>query len=779
MGNIIFLVVFVLELILLVTSQLAQAVPAFPGAEGFAANSIGGRGGKVIEVTNLNDSGTGSFRAALEASGPRTVIFRLGGTILLNSIIHIKNPYLTIAGQSAPGGGIAIRGNAVSIETHDVIVRYMRFRPGNLTTLTDALNSYNGADNVIVDHCSLTWGSDEILSTYGDNGRITYQWNIIAEALSIGSVHGKGSLLGGGANHKLSFHHNLMSHNIERNPRPKTNGTVDIVNNVVNNPGFSGGWGPSHITFFTSGFTPKVNYVGNYYKPGPASGSASYFVSIGDPSEVYVSDNIVPHAVVNSGDSQYLVSARLPADLVTTTKADIAYVEVLSNVGATLPSRDAADNRIINDVKNGTGGMITDPATVGGYPLLAVGTPEADFDHDGMPDSFEASYGFDTKNAADGTQDADADGFTNLEEFLNRTNPKVKEGQIANTVPSVTIQSPVSGSTFVQGAAVNFSGSATDTEDGNLSAIIVWKSSLNGNLGSGANLSVSNLLVGTHTITATVTDSGGLSKSTTINLTVTQLPPSNTVPSVTIQSPVSGSTFVQGAAVNFSGAATDTEDGNLSAIIVWKSSLNGNLGSGANLSVSNLLVGTHTITATVTDSGGLSKSTTINLIVAQSNIVTELKFPVREDAYVRGTYPTKNYGSETKLICEGEKSIKSLLKFVINGVGTRTVVSAKLMIYVDRNGSDYGGAFYRVTDNSWSESKVTWNNFPARESSAFTSLGKVSTKHWYEVDVSSLIQGDGTISMAILQSTSTRDGVYYKSKESGSSYAPYIVVKVK
>src|SRR5688572_27187118 len=251
----------------------AGDLPAFPGAEGFGATTPGGRGGKVIFVTNLDDAGPGSFRAACVAEGPRMVLFRVSGTIALKSPITVRNPYLTIAGQSAPGDGICLRDATFGIATHDVVVRYLRSRLGDETTReADALDVLHGSRDVIIDHCSATWSIDEALSLSGDNQNITVQWCLIGESLRQSKhakgPHGYGSLAR--ANGPVSFHHNLWIHNDARNPRMGDNygrgpnfPTFDVRNNVIYNYGGT-------ASGLTQGIL-KVNYVANYIRSGPSS----------------------------------------------------------------------------------------------------------------------------------------------------------------------------------------------------------------------------------------------------------------------------------------------------------------------------------------------------------------------------------------------------------------------------------------------------------------------------------------------------------------------------
>lgn len=431
----------------------APPVLAFPGAEGFGANSVGGRGGRAIEVTNLNDSGSGSLRAAIEAEGRRIVVFRTGGTIELRSSLVITNPFITIAGQTAPGGGVTLKNHpsdkdgALVIKTHDVIVRYIRSRPGPSTKKDSDLDAIqilgDDARNVIIDHCSFSWATDEVVNTWYRPQDITIQWSIISEGLNCSTheegCHSKGMLLGSDGSRNISVHHNLFAHNVERDPLIKTSGLVDVVNNVMYNPK----WAASHITDdYSRAF---ANFVGNYFKRGPDS-TSDYSIAASDDGgnglEVFVKGNIGPDRprddmgeplVVKSEDRQWIVGTRHQAPFVTTTSAFEAYDQVLANAGATIGldsrgdsywRRDPVDERIINDVRNGIGSYIDDPSEVGGWPELAPGTAPKDSDHDGMPDEWERLYCLDPAASADGPQDEDGDGYTNVEEYLNGTEPR-------------------------------------------------------------------------------------------------------------------------------------------------------------------------------------------------------------------------------------------------------------------------------------------------------------------------------------------------------------------
>lgn len=428
--------------------RTAVSIPAFPGAEGFGAESAGGRGGKVLFVTNLNDSGPGSLRIAVEADGPRTVIFRVSGTIALKSTLAVTKPYITIAGQTAPGDGICLKDRSFAISTDHVIVRYIRCRPGdNAKSEGDALSISSGRD-IIVDHCSTSWSVDETLSasTGGQMGNVTVQWCIISESLHDSihhkGPHGYGSLIRGGWGNGYSFGHNLYAHHYARLPRPGNyndrskdpNGfTLDFRNNVIYNwAGRAAGYnadGSNNTNSIT-----KMNFIGNYYQRGINSKGSLAFSESTKSAKAYFSDNCMdgsypddPWSLVTFSNfsredlEAYKQSSPIPVPPVQTEDAITAYEWVLAETGATLPNRDAVDIRIVNDVKNRTGKIINDEEEVGGWPELKSTEPPQDSDQDGMPDDWEKRYGFDPDDPADRNGDADGDGYTNLEECLNDT----------------------------------------------------------------------------------------------------------------------------------------------------------------------------------------------------------------------------------------------------------------------------------------------------------------------------------------------------------------------
>lgn len=445
--------VFLMWVVSAAAAEQVQELRAFPGAEGFGAPAVGGRGGRVLEVTNLNDRGPGSLRAAVDAEGRRIVVFRTGGTIELRSELVLTNPYITLAGQTAPGGGITLKTHpsnprsALTIKggAHDVILRYLRFRPGpaphrerpeNDSHIQDALQILD-ASRVIVDHCSFSWATDEVVSTWHSARDVTIQWCLIAEALrntQRGGPDGKGLLIGGPAAERISIHHNLLAHNLGRNPMIKARDMVDVVNHVVLVPATTamvadGEYGPT-----------QVNLVGNYVRAPNGEGLVHGVRVLGPkPVALFVKDNFGPYRTkdhqpddrfvdpANKG-REYLTRERHETPPVSTLPAEQAYLQVLREAGCTRPGRDAVDERILKDVRDGRCRLLHEPSEVGGWPDLPPGTAPVDSDQDGMPDEWERQHRFHPTDASDGAADADGDGYTNLEEFLNRTDPRRQEG---------------------------------------------------------------------------------------------------------------------------------------------------------------------------------------------------------------------------------------------------------------------------------------------------------------------------------------------------------------
>lgn len=417
----------------LATYGAGPALPAFPGAEGFGATTPGGRGGKVIAVTNLDDAGPGSFRAACDAEGPRIVVFRVSGTIRLKQPITVRHPFLTIAGQTAPGDGICIRDNTFGIATHDVVVRFLRSRLGDVTSKeADCIDLLHGAHDCVIDHCSATWSIDECLSLSGDVQNCTIQWCLIGESLNA-SKHGKGKHGYGSlsrANGPITWHHNLWLHNDARNPRLGDNygrgptfPLFDVRNNVIYDFGGT-----------ASGLTQgklQVNYVGNYLRPGPSS-RAKKPITVGDKSELvfYFSGNVLEgNEALTRDNTQFFqpeefraqwrtVAQPFAAPEVKTVPANEAFERVLAEVGATLPKRDAVDTRLIEHVRLRSGRLIDSQTEVGGWPELKSAAAPADSDNDGIPDAWEMAHGLNPRDASDAANIARG-GYSHLEEYVN------------------------------------------------------------------------------------------------------------------------------------------------------------------------------------------------------------------------------------------------------------------------------------------------------------------------------------------------------------------------
>jgi len=457
--------------------DLPQAdIPAFPGAEGGGKYAFGGRGGRVIVVTNLNDDGPGSLRWACEQGGARIVVFNVAGIIRLKTPLIVRAPYITIAGQTAPGDGVCVAGESVWINTHDVIIRYMRFRRGEtwVGRRDDAIGG-NPVGNIMIDHVSASWGLDENMSMYrhmynDSTGKIedklptvniTIQNSIFSESLDTWN-HAFGSTLGG---ENCTFVRNLWANNTGRNPSIGWFGIFNFVNNVVFN------W--VHRSIDGGDYRAQYNIINNYFKPGPAtprdnnvghrilkpeSGRSKLKYKV--YGRAYVNGNIMEgypaitkdnwnggvqvEELPDAGEYKDLMkwNKPLPMPPLTIVSAEKAQQFVLDNAGATLPKRDAVDSRIVQQVRTGKInfdpnaplpasqfkhrrlpidsykiGIITDPAQVGGYPDYK-GAAYTDSDNDGMPDAYELKNGLNPKNAADASLIA-KNGYSNIENYLN------------------------------------------------------------------------------------------------------------------------------------------------------------------------------------------------------------------------------------------------------------------------------------------------------------------------------------------------------------------------
>ncbi|SFE54016.1 pectate lyase family protein [Thermophagus xiamenensis] len=417
--------------------DVIKPVPAFPGALGAGKYTTGGRGGEIILVTNLNDSGPGSLRHAIRKHGPRIVVFKVSGNIDLKSALDINNGDITIAGQTAPGDGICLRGYPLKIKADNVIVRYLRVRPGDVAgEEMDAFTCTNNR-NVIVDHCSFSWGSDEVCSVY-DNENVTLQWCIISESMNH-SVHHKGDHGYGGiwGGKTASFIGNLLAHNTSRNPRlqgsryhkhPELE-RAEFVNNVVYNWQFKCIYG---------GESGNYNIINNFFKPGPSTTESAgkkflepyepygkYFIS---GNILFNNDAVTANNVLGIKGNKEVVPSLLVdvpfeiSDYVPLTALE-AYDEVLDHVGASL-KRDSIDARIIREVRTGTatygnGGIIDSQNDVGGWPSIVENIAPSDQDLDGMPDDWEEAKGLDKTDPSDASDFSLSPIYSNIEVWMN------------------------------------------------------------------------------------------------------------------------------------------------------------------------------------------------------------------------------------------------------------------------------------------------------------------------------------------------------------------------
>lgn len=434
---------------------------AFPGAEGFGKYTTGGRGGKVIIVNNLNDDGPGSFREAVTANGKRIVVFSISGTIHLKSKLPIKSD-ITIAGQTAPGDGICLADYSVGITGNNIIVRYMRFRMGDKNQKGGMVDGNGGDDafggtkhkQIIIDHCSMSWSTDEVFSIYGGDST-TLQWNLITEPLNYSyhfetgdkdyEHHGYGGIWGGS---HLSAHHNLFAHCLSRNPR--FNGArlgaddefVDFRNNVIYNWEHNSAYG---------GEAGKYNMVNNYYKAGPGTQEKVKYRIVNPTKnetrgfgQFYVEGNFVCGSkevsknnwlgidMGNGGSESYKVQAIMktpfPAEPIKMDSPLDAYNLVIKIVGASFV-RDTMDTRIIKDVINNKGRFIDVQGgyphgteyekTINAWPTLKSLPALKDADQDGIPDKWEKANGLNPHDPKDASKNTFHQFYTNIEVYIN------------------------------------------------------------------------------------------------------------------------------------------------------------------------------------------------------------------------------------------------------------------------------------------------------------------------------------------------------------------------
>lgn len=446
-------------------SRPPEPVSAFPGSQGFGAGTPGGRYGQTLIVTNLNDTTDpadpgyqGSFRWALEQRLPstgtsqfeqrRTITFDVGGTIHLTAPLMLLDPYVTIAGQTAPGPGITLAGNGMIISTHDVIVRGIRVRVGDGGPPTCCLDgirittSYASTDvyNIVVDHSSVSWAIDENFSIWEDAGNlqnihdVTIQWNIISEGLNDSihldegsnqtAPHSMGAMFGQDSEN-LTVHHNIFAHNSGRNPRISGVRGSEVLNNVIYNWGYAG----LEISMDAN----ETHVIGNVFRPGVDSSEAEIRLSdsMNPASSIYLDDNyeFLPKTfgdwsdlqIRNDGGFTFSDNLIFEPSGVFIFPARQAYEMVLEMAGVIVPARDAVDLRIISDIRNGSGKIINSQWEVGAWPEEAQTVGREDLDRDGIPDEWELAHGLNARDASDAANyDHPApSGYTWLEEYMN------------------------------------------------------------------------------------------------------------------------------------------------------------------------------------------------------------------------------------------------------------------------------------------------------------------------------------------------------------------------
>ena len=444
----------------------AGKVIAFPGADGGGRYTTGGQGGNIYVVTSLEDDivdpKIGTLRYGIQTTGKRIIVFNVAGRIDLKGDLSIRSGSVTILGQSAPGDGICLSGYPLLVRANNVIIRFLRFRMGDLNGReADALTIEKGHSNIIIDHCSCSWSTDECLSIYGVENA-TVQYCIVSESLN-NSVHAKGAHgyagIWGGKN--TSFHHNLLAHHSSRMPRfdhdyvTEANvGPTDFINNVVYNWGGNSAYGGESRK--TSGNQRQYNFIANYYKPGPATKSGvkarllNPTTKCGNcgssvvPGKFYVVNNTMYGSSTVTADNwsgvypdesskkeQCKSMLRFSFDYCMTKEqtAQEAYDAVLAKVGCSL-KRDAVDARIVDEVQKGTytysgsngstGGLIDTPADVGGWPEY-TGTKDfsLDTDKDGIPNEWETLHGLDPEDPKDARATTLSKPYLNLEVYLN------------------------------------------------------------------------------------------------------------------------------------------------------------------------------------------------------------------------------------------------------------------------------------------------------------------------------------------------------------------------
>lgn len=396
-------------------SAFSASIPVFPGAQGFGTDTPAGRGGKIIKVRNLKDSGPDSLRAAIETAGPRIIVFEVGGTIKLTKKLTIAEPYVTISGQTAPPPGISLRGAGISVKTHDVLIQHLRIRVGDEKNGSSHHNRDGigiigaPAFNVVLDHLSVSWAIDENVSTWYAPHNATISNSIISEGLHHSlhpeGSHSKGILIGDGSKN-ISLVRNLLSHNYDRNPRLKGNVSVVVMNNVVYN-------GKNQMVIGSESGPSSVTAVGNVFLGGPNSPEQIKPINVAPScppgTHIYLEDNYAPSPVFffqTPFDPRVSTPPLWHPSLVASDHS-VAKSWVSAHAGARPKDQDEVDQRVVREVLTGKGKIIDSQQEVGGWPDL--------------PETFRP-----LDIPARPHDDPDGNGYTNIEELLQRLAKEVE-----------------------------------------------------------------------------------------------------------------------------------------------------------------------------------------------------------------------------------------------------------------------------------------------------------------------------------------------------------------
>ena len=540
------------------TTAAGNALPAFPGAEGFGINTLGGRGGPVLVVTNLNPSGPGSFREAMLTSGPRIIVFRVSGVIDLGGDISLTETHsnATVLGQSSPGGITFINGAIGNYHTnvHDFIFRFIRIRAQAGDTI-----AFNPVYNLVIDHSDFSGGADETFDIDASHD-ITVQWSTILNSMSGSSSQNYGALIAYRPTNNMTFHHNFNAHHLGRcgaqfhwsgsEPVPADGVKIDLRNNIFYNCGFQ--------QIYRADLPPaegtNFNLIGNYAKSGPNTPSGSMLFGLG--GTIYMNDNLYPgQSIMSIYTNPTYLSQPHPFPAITTTSALQAYDDVLQWAGSW--PRDAMTTRTVNEAKNGTGtlGKLNDPLNTATGPA-----PLPDSDLDGIPDSWESSHGLNPNDGQDSRR-IHSSGYANIEVYLNEVAQQIT-GQTPpstdTTAPTVALTAPANNAT-VSGASVAVSATASD----NVGVAGVQFKIDGVNLGAedttapyAVTLDTTTATNGTHVLTAVARDAAGNSATSVgVNVTVNNAVSDTTAPVASVSAPAAGAT-VSGT-MNFAAMASD------------------------------------------------------------------------------------------------------------------------------------------------------------------------------------------------------------------------------